>query len=108
MKTPITETVRHRIETAVALAGLLQRVEHNAATVGAEQYRALVQQLQFALGKEMPDAALQAVLGAYPAAAEVYENLHYERSGLSRSPLEASINAELSATQALAHAARRA
>jgi hypothetical protein len=107
MNMPITETVKSRIETAVALAGLLERVEHHAVQVGAAQYQSLVRQVGHALQQEMPEAALQAVLGAYPAAATVYENLHYERSGLSRSPLERSINAELLATEVLARAARR-
>ena len=107
MSTRISETVKSRIETAVALAGLLERVEHRAVQVGAAQYQALVRQLMHALQQEMPDAALQAVLGAHPAAAELYENLHYGESGLSRSPLERSINSELLATQALARAARR-
>ena len=108
MSSSITETVKSHIETAVALCGLLERVEHQAALIGPAQYQALVRQVGRALGQEMPDAALQAVLGAYPAAAGVYENLHYEQSGLSRSPLERSINAELLATQVLARAARRA
>ena len=60
-----------------------------------------------ALSQEMPDDALQAVLGAHPAAAEVYENLHYAQSGLSRSSLERSIESEKLARQALMHAARR-
>lgn len=107
MDVPITSTVKSHIENAVALAGLLERVEHNVAQIGAAQYKALVQRVQHTLQQEMPDAALQAVLGAYPAAAQIYENLHYGQSGLSRSPLERSINSELVAAQALAHAARR-
>jgi len=107
MAAPITETARHRIETTVALAGLLARVEHHVDQIGAAQYQALVRQLKLALQQDMPRAALEAVLGAYPSAAELYENLNYERSGLSRSPLEPAINAELLATQALARAARR-
>ena len=38
------------LETLIALAQLLDRVEPNVATIGAEQYRALVRQIQQALG----------------------------------------------------------
>jgi hypothetical protein len=107
MTSPITDTVKSRIETAVALCGLLERVEHQAVQIGPAQYQSLVRQVGRALLQDMPDAALQAVLGAYDAAAVVYENLHYEQSGLSRAPLERSINSELLATQTLARAARR-
>jgi hypothetical protein len=90
----------------IALARLLERVENSAVAVGADQYRALVRQLAAALSQEIPDDALQAVLGAYPAAAELYENMHYAQSGLSRSPLERSVDSEMLASQALARAAR--
>ena len=107
MTAPQLETLKNRLETAIALARLLERVEHSGVAVGADQYRALVRQLGVALSQQMPDAALQAVLGAYPAAAEVYENLHYAQSGLSRSSLERSVGSEMLASQAIARAARR-
>jgi len=47
------------------------------------------------------DAALDAVLEASPATAELYENLHYEHAGLCRSPLDAAMNAELAARTAI-------
>ena len=103
------ETLKNRLETVIALARLLQRVEAGpVAGVGPEQYRALVRQLSTALQQEMPDDALQAVLGAHPAAAEVYENLHYAQSGLSRSTLERSVESEKLARQVLLRAAQRA
>jgi hypothetical protein len=101
------ESFKTRLETVIALARLLERVEASGVAIGADQYRALVRQLGVALSQEMPDDALQAVLGAHPAAAEVYENLHYARSGLSRSSLERSVGSEMAASRALAHAARR-
>ena len=101
------ETLKNRLETVIALARLLERVDHSPVQVGADQYRALVRQLSVALSQEMPDDALQAVLGAHPAAAEVYENLHYAQSGLSRSSLERSIESEKMARDVLARAARR-
>lgn len=107
MTAPQLETLRNRLETVIALARLLERVETSSVAVGADQYRALVRQLTAALSQEIPDDALQAVLGAYPAAAELYENMHYAQSGLSRSPLERSVGSEMLASQALARAARR-
>ena len=107
MSAPSLTTVKNRLETLIALAGLLERVERAGVKVGAEQYRSLVRQVTLALNDELPADALQAVLGAHPAAAELYENLHYEQSGLSRSPLERSINSELLASQVLAKAALR-
>ena len=101
-------TLRNRLETVIALARLLERVDHSAVAVGADQYRALVRQLGVALAQEMPDEALQAVLGAHPGAAEVYENMHYAQSGLSRSSLERSVESEKLARQVLARAARHA
>ena len=108
MSAPKLDSVRTRLETVIALARLLERVEHNAPAIGAEQYRGLVRQLSVALSQEMPDQALQAILGAHPAAAEIYENMHYAQSGLSRASLETSIESEKAARQALARAARRA
>ena len=101
------ETVKSRLETVIALARLLERVEAGPVNISADQYQALVRQLQIALGQELPDDALQAVLGAHPAAAELYENLHYAQSGLSRSPLERSVGSEMLASQAIARAAAR-
>ncbi len=101
------ESLKNRLENAIALARLLERVETSGRAFGADQYRALVRQLGVALSQEMPDEALQAVLGAHPAAAEVYENLHYAESGLSRSSLERSVSSEMLASQILARAARR-
>ena len=108
MTAPQLETLRNRLETVIALARLLDRVETSSVAVGADQYRALVRQLTVALSQEIPDDALQAVLGAHPAAAEVYENMHYAQSGLSRSSLERSVESEKLARQVLARAARRA
>ena len=107
MNAPLA-TIKNRLETVIALSRLLERVEATSVQIGADQYRALVRQLTVALGQEIPDEALQAVLGAHPAAAEVYENMHYAQSGLSRQPLERSIGSEMLASQALAKAAKKA
>ena len=101
MSAPNLEIVKSRIETVVALARLLERVEQTHMRIGADQYQALVRQLKIALSQEMPDAALQAVLGAHPATAELYENMHYAQSGLSRASLDRSVRSEMLASQAI-------
>jgi len=103
-----TETLRHRLEIARSLAGLMERIEHGDVRVNAAQYQQLARQLTAALAKEMPTEALQSVLAEHPYAAEVYENLHYEHAGLSRSPLNRSVASERLAKQALDRIARAA
>lgn len=105
---PRTESVKSRLETVIALARLLEHVERQPSSVGADQYRNLVRRIQLALTEELPEDALKAVLGAHPATAELYENLHYAQSGLSRSSLERSVSSELAATKAIARIAKSA
>jgi len=85
----------------VALAHLLEAVENGSARATAEGYRLLVQRLQVALSDDFPADALLAVLNRFQAASEVYENMHYEHSGLFRSSLERSVSSELKAKQVL-------
>ena len=101
MSSPQLDSIRTRLENAIALARLLERVDRSGTAPDPDQYLMLAQQLGRALVAELPPAALEAILSASPAAAEVYENLHYERSGLSRSPLERSVAAEMAASQVL-------
>ncbi|MCX2860710.1 hypothetical protein OOZ63_02535 [Paucibacter sp. PLA-PC-4] len=97
-----TATLKSRIENLIAMTQLLERVDANPALVGAGQYRKLVQTVQALIdADDLPGDALLAVLRASPAAAQLYENLHYDRSGLSQSPLELAIDSELSARQFL-------
>ena len=98
MNAPQIESLQTRIENLIALARLLDRVESSAVPVGADQYRALVHQLTAALESQIPERALEAILGAHAGAAEIYENLHYEQSGLSRSALDRSVETEMQAT----------
>jgi hypothetical protein len=110
MTAPRTESLRTRLETLIALARLLERVEASPIAVGADPYRALVRQLKAALAAPLPAGPLQAILSAHPATAEIYENMNYEVAGLSRSPLERSVATEMLATQLLhriAHAPPR-
>lgn len=105
MSSPKLESVKSRVETLVALARLFERVEQSPVAAGADQYRALVIQLKAALAAELPEPALQAVLNACPSTAELYENMHYDTSGLSRSPLQRSVATEMLASQAIHRAA---
>jgi len=108
MTAPRTESLQSRLETLIALARLLERVEASPIAVGADQYRALVGQLKATLAAPLPAAPLQAILRAHPATGEIYENMNYEISGLSRSPLERSVATEMLATQLLHRIARGA
>ena len=103
-----TEPLHTRLETLIALARLLERVEANPVAIGADQYRALVTQIKAALAVPVPPTPLQAILGAHPATAEIYENMNYEISGLSRSPLDRSVATEILAAQLIDKAAKGA
>ena len=105
--TSSTTSLHARLETLIALARLLERVEASPVGVGADQYLALVRQIQGALQVELPEAARDAILGAHPATATIYENLHYETSGLSRSTLDRSVATEMLATGLIHKAAHR-
>ena len=107
MNAPRTDSLRTRLETLIALARLLERVETSAVAIGADQYRALVSQVKAALAVALPEQAVNAILDAHPATAELYENMHYESSGLSRSPLERSVATEMLASEWIHRAARR-
>ena len=108
MTAPRTESLHSRLETLIALARLLERVEARPLAVGAGQYRALVAQIKAAIAEPLPAAPLAAILKAHPATGEIYENMNYEISGLSRSPLERSVATEMLATQLLHKIARTA
>ncbi len=107
MKASQTDSLHSRLENLIALARLLDRVEASGGSVGADQYRTLVQRLTAALSVPIPEAALEAILGAHPGAAELYENMHYDRSGLSRSVLDRSVATEMLASEAIHRAAAR-
>lgn len=98
---------RSNLENLAVLAGMFERVERSATAVDAQQYRVLVERLKQALDADMPQEGLRAVLAAYPAVAELYENLHYAQAGLCRSPLESAVAAETAARDLLARLAGR-
>ena len=97
MKTlPVTA---HR--NLVVLARVMDRMESSGRSVDAEQFRSLVSRITAELEAAPHDAALEAVLDAFPAVAELYENLNYRHAGLCRSPLEPALTAEMSARKAI-------
>ena len=91
----------------VMLARMLERLDRSAVAVDPQQYRGVVEHLSELLLSVPHDAALEAVLAASPATAELYENLQYQHAGLCRAPLEAALDAELAARAAI-DAARKA
>jgi ferritin-like metal-binding protein YciE len=92
----------------VMLARMLERLDRSEVAVDAQQYRGVVEHLAEVLRSAPHDAALEAVLEASPATAELYENLQYQHAGLCRSPLEQALNAELAARGAIDAAKRSA
>jgi hypothetical protein len=89
------------------LAELLERLEHSAQPVGAEQYRSVVMHLVNELHEVESTTELHVLLDTHPAAAEVYENVNYRYAGLCRSPLDPGLAAEQQARQAIARAMQR-
>ena len=86
------------------LAALLERLERSTAEVDAQQYRSVVRRLADALAQAEPGAALDAVLAAFPAPSQLYENLQYEHAGLCRSPLDPALAAEMQAREWISRA----
>ena len=108
MNAPRFASLQSRIETVIALSRLLERVETTPVPADADAYRSLVRQLTEALSAPLPGPALEAILRAHPGTAELYENMHYGESGLSRSSLDRSVATELLAAQAIDRASRSA
>lgn len=100
--TPDTLRLPASLQVLAAMGALLERLERQPRQASADQYRGVVQQITQLLGQAEPGPALDALLAALPATAELYENLQYRHAGLCRSPLEAALNAELAASAALA------
>lgn len=98
--------IPERLRVVITLAQLLERLEVGVRASGAGQYQSVVRHLVEELGRLDADEALEFVLSNFPATAELYENLRYERAGLCRSPLELSLNTELQARAVIDRAAR--
>jgi hypothetical protein len=109
MSVPARHALPPSLQDLAAMAALLERLEgtpHRARAASAAQYREVVQQLGALLARAEPGAALDAVLAAAPATAQLYENLQYAHAGLCRSPLDQALGAELAASAAIEKARR--
>jgi hypothetical protein len=100
MNTPVHKNL-------VVLARMLERLDRSTVPVDAQQYRTVVSRIGDELAALPAGAPLEAVLEAFPAVAELYENLHYAHAGLCRSPLERAMGAELAAREAIEAARHR-
>ncbi len=94
-----------RLTVLLTLAQLLERLEHSSKPIHAEQYRSVVQHLVKELGSVDHDETFRQLLSAFPAMSQLHENMNYDKAGLCRSPLGASLAAEAQARAALARAA---
>ncbi len=100
-----------RLHALAAMASLLERLDHQPASrsgASAAQYRGVVHQINTLLGEADPGPALDALLAAAPATAELYENIQYAYAGLCRSPQDAALQAEVAAKKVLTKAASKA
>lgn len=84
-----------QMSIVATLAALLERVEPRVEALNAAQYQGLVRRLALELATVEDDPALPAMLDAFPALAQVYENQRYQHAGLCRAPLDAAMQAEL-------------
>ena len=101
-------TIPEPLRVVATLAHVLQKLESSQVPVGPDQYLSVVTHLSDELARLPVDEDLRAVLSAYPAASELYENLNYRHAGLCRSPLDASLAAEGWARDILERARRSA
>ncbi|XXQ53824.1 hypothetical protein ACA040_002506 [Xenophilus aerolatus] len=104
MKATSTPQAGRDLAVTATLAQLLERLEHSPTPIGAEQYRSVVLHLVHEFEDVAGGAELGPLLDRFPAAAELYENLHYQHAGLCRSALEPAMSAELAARQAIERA----
>lgn len=88
------------------LANLLDMLDYRPRGADAVQYRLVASSLARELSMLDRDT-LEALLSSSPAAAEIYENLHYAQAGLCRSELDAATTAEMQAKDLIARAAKK-
>ena len=98
------KTSTHPLKSdAAVLAQLLERLEQRRM-IDPAAYRSVAQRLASELDRIQDADALDAVLGAFPVAADLYENLRYEHAGLCRAPIDTSLATERSAREAIERA----
>ena len=83
-----------RLHALAATAMLLERLEQLPRSASAEQYRAVVQQLNTLLDEADNEPTLGSLLDGLSGLAELHENRHYAEAGLCRSPLDTAVQAE--------------
>jgi hypothetical protein len=105
MATTTRIDVPARLTVLLTLAQLLERLERSSKPIHAEQYRSVVQHMVKELGSVEHDDTFRQLLSAFPDMSEIHENMNYDKAGLCRSPLSASLAAEAEARAALARAA---
>ena len=96
-----------RLVPLAAMARLLEKLDRSGEPVDPAQYRQVVRRLQELMADCPADEPLHAVLEVFPAASELYENLHYKHAGLCRSPLVRSLQGEAAARDAIERARQR-
>lgn len=104
-----TQTIpmSNQMSVVATLAALLERVEQSGVVPHAQQYQNLIQRLGQELMTVEDDPMLPALLDAFPAMAQVYENQRYQHAGLCRSDLDAAMAAEIQVRQLLGRAAAK-
>jgi hypothetical protein len=108
MNTTHASPTRADLTSTRVLAALLERLDQSTVVVDARQYESVVQRLSDALAHSDASAGLDAVLAEFPAAAQLYENQHYQHAGLCRSPLDPALAAEMLARQWIDQASKPA
>ena len=103
-----TAVSRTQPPVVLMLASLLERLERMPGPIVARQYRWVAQRLAEELQRSPDDERLRAMLDALPAAATVWENLHYAHAGLCRQDLDTALAAEQAARRLIARARRTA
>jgi hypothetical protein len=106
MNAPKTAVSRTQPPVVLMLASLLERLERTPGPIVARQYRWVAQRLAEELQRSPLDERIEAMLTSLPAAAEVWENLHYAHAGLCRRDLDAAMAAETAARLAIARVRR--
>ncbi len=100
-----TVPMSNQMSVVATLAALLERIEQSGVAPDARQYQELIQRLEHELATVESDPMLPALLDAFPAMAEVYENMRYQHAGLCRSNLDVAMAAEIEVRQLLGRAA---
>jgi hypothetical protein len=93
------------IRLALLLARYLEEMDANRQTFDAGQYLEVARRLSGLLASR--DIDWTPLLTHSPAAATLYENLHYAKAGLCRSDLDAALRAEIPTLQIIKAARRR-